>query len=89
MDIPENRLRGAASFLNGYAFAQTNGGAGAGGTAGGGGVGPQDLKDTGPSDDDATSPGNIITGGTEGSGIPGEPPPPDRTPGAPPQNAVD
>jgi hypothetical protein len=87
MDISENSLGAAASFLRGYAFAQTNGGAG--GTAGGGGVGPQDLKDTGPSDDDDKSPGNIITGGTEGSGIPGEPPPPDRTPGAPPQNAVE
>jgi hypothetical protein len=86
METHSNFSNPHRDFLRGYAFAQTNGGAGAGGSVGGG-VGPQDLEHTGPDEDN--SPGNIKTGGTEGSGIPGEPPPPDRVPGAPPQNAVE
>ena len=87
MESHRNLFHSHSNFLRGYAFAQSNGGAG--GAAGGGGVGPQDLEQTGPAEEDLGSPGNIKTGGTEGSGIPGEPPPSDRVPGAPPQNAVE
>lgn len=88
METHSNLSNPQHDFLRGYTFAQSNGGAGAGGSVGGG-VGPQDLEHTGPSEDDTNSPGNIKTGGTQGSGIPGEPPPADREPGAPPQNAVE
>jgi hypothetical protein len=47
MEKHSNLPNAQREFLRGYAFAQSNGGAGAGGSVGGG-VGPQDLEHTGP-----------------------------------------